>query len=492
MLTGHPVPIRSLCHVDGRWLASDSGATLEVRNPADRSVIGQVPMLDRAQIVAAVDAAQCAHESWRWVPQARRSALLLRWHELLLRHLDDLAALLSLEQGKPLAQARGELRYGASFIEWFANEARRPAGRTIASHIDGAHLGTIAEPVGVAALITPWNFPMAMITRKAAAAMAIGCSVVVKPAHETPFSALALAHFAEEAGLPPGVFNVVLGEPQMAMETLVADTRVRAVSFTGSTRVGKLVMQAVAGAGIKKVALELGGNAPFVVTACADLERAVAVAVEAKFQTSGQDCCAANRIYVARPLYEAFLERYAAAVLDLKVGPAFEPGVQIGPLMHQAAFDATAARVADAREQGARILAGGGAHALGGWFFEPTVIADARPGMRVVDEENFAPISAVSAFDTLDEVVAAANDTEYGLAAYVCATRADLIFQLVRRLDFAMISVNGSSFTGAPVPFGGMKASGLGREGGSEGFEPFTETKYFCLGDLGLPVTPMA
>ncbi|KWF05297.1 NAD-dependent succinate-semialdehyde dehydrogenase [Burkholderia pseudomultivorans] len=492
MLPGHPVLFKSTCYVDGRWIHSDSAATVAVVNPADQTVIGHVPMLERAQIVAAVDAAQRAYDTWRWTPQHTRSAALLRWHALILRHLDDLAALLSLEQGKPLAESRGEIRYAASFVEWFANEAKRLAGRTIPTHIDGAHLGTVMEPVGVAALITPWNFPVAMITRKAAAAIAAGCTTVVKPAHETPFSALALAQLADEAGLPAGVFNVVIGEPQMAMETLVGDARVRAVSFTGSTRVGRLVTEAAARAGIRKLALELGGNAPFIVTEDANLDRAVEVAVGAKFQTSGQDCCAANRIFVARPLYEAFVARYADAVRALKTGPAFEPEVDVGPLMHQAAFDATAARVDDARARGARIVAGGRPHRLGGWFFEPTVIADAAPGMRVYDEENFAPISAVCAFDTLDEVVAKANDTEYGLAAYVCATRIDTIFQLVRRLDFAMVSVNGVKFTGAPIPFGGMKASGLGREGGAEGFEPFVETKYFCLGNLGLPVAATA
>ncbi|SAL14112.1 NAD-dependent succinate-semialdehyde dehydrogenase [Caballeronia telluris] len=488
MMLGHPILFKSLCYVDGRWVHSESAASVAVQNPADQSVIGHVPMLDASQIKAAVDAAHRAFETWRWVPQQERSAVLLRWHELILRHQHDLAGILSLEQGKPLAEARGEIAYAASFVEWFANEAKRLTGRTIPSHIEGAHLGTMMEPVGVAALITPWNFPVAMITRKAAAAIAAGCTTVIKPAHETPFSALALAQLAEEAGFPAGVFNVVLGEPQMAMDTLVRDTRVRAVSFTGSTRVGGLVARAAAESGIKKLALELGGNAPFIVTEDADLDQAVRIAVGAKFQTSGQDCCAANRIFVAAPLYERFVAQYSEAVTRLKVGPAFEAQVDVGPLMHQAAFDATVARVEDARAKGARITAGGKPHALGGWFFEPTVVADAQPGMRIYDEENFAPTSAISSFQTLDEVVALANDTEYGLAAYVCAQRIDTIFQLVRRLDFAMVSVNGVKFTGAPIPFGGMKASGLGREGGAEGFEPFVETKYFCLGNLGLPL----
>ncbi|CAM2171277.1 Aspartate-semialdehyde dehydrogenase (Non-phosphorylating) [Paraburkholderia sacchari] len=489
MLLGHPVLFKSLCYVDGRWVHSASAKSVPVHNPADQKVLGHVPMLDAAQITEAVDAAARAFSKWRWLPVNQRTALLLRWHELILRHRNDLAAILSLEQGKPIAEARGEITYGASFIEWFAHEARRLNGRNIPTHIDGAHLGTVMEPVGVAALITPWNFPNAMITRKAAAALATGCTVVVKPAHETPFSALALAQLAEEAGFPAGVFNVVLGEPQLAMETLVSDKRVRSVSFTGSTRVGALVMQTAARAGIKKTALELGGNAPFIVTADADLEQAVRVAVAAKFQTSGQDCCAANRIFVARPLYEAFVERYTGAVRALKVGAAFEENVDVGPLMHQAAFDSTAQRVVDAKAKGARITVGGKAHERGGWFFEPTVVADAAPGMRIYDEENFAPISAVSPFDALDEVIERANDTEYGLAAYVCARDINTVFQLIRRLEFAMVSVNGAKFTGAPIPFGGVKSSGLGREGGAEGFEPFVETRYFCLGQLGLPVT---
>ncbi|QYD71254.1 NAD-dependent succinate-semialdehyde dehydrogenase [Paraburkholderia edwinii] len=488
MLLGHPVLFKSLCYVDGRWVHSDSASTVAVQNPADQEVIGHVPMLEAPQITQAVDAAQRAFESWRYVPVNKRAELLLRWHELVMRHQHDLAGILSIEQGKPLAESRGEIAYGASFIEWFAHEGKRLNGRTIPTHIDGAHLGTMLEPVGVAALITPWNFPNAMITRKAAAALAAGCTVVIKPAHETPFSALALAQLAEEAGFPPGVFNVVLGEPQMAMETLVRDPRVRTVSFTGSTRVGGLVMQAAAQSGIKKTSLELGGNAPFIVTEDANLEQAVRVAVAAKFQTSGQDCCAANRILVARPLYEQFVEQYTEAVRLLRVGAAFDANVDVGPLMHQAAFDATVSRVDDARTKGARITAGGTPHARGGWFFEPTVIADATPGMRVYDEENFAPISAVSPFDTLDEAIERANDTEYGLAAYLCATDLNTVFQVIRRLDFAMVSVNGAKFTGAPIPFGGMKASGLGREGGLEGFEPFVETRYFCLGQLGLPV----
>lgn len=480
----HHYPFNSLCHVDGQWLHSHSGNSIAVHDPANRQVIGHVPLLDHEQIVAAVDAAQRAFTAWRQQSLDSRAALLRRWAELMLEHQEALARILSEEQGKPLAEARGEIAYAASFIPWFAEEARRLNGQTIPSHIAGAQLSTLKEPVGVCALLTPWNFPSAMITRKAAAALAAGCTVVVKPAHETPFSALALAQLAEDAGFPPGVFNVVIGEPQMAMETLVRDSRVRAVSFTGSTRVGKLVLQAAA-QDVKKVALELGGNAPFIVCADADLELAVRVAVAAKFQTSGQDCCAANRIMVQRPLYEAFLVRFAEAVRALKVGPAMvdgeETAAEVGPLMHQAAFDATQARVEDALQRGARRLVGGEGHALGGWFFQPTVLADVTPAMRIYQEENFAPIAGVMPFDTLEQAITMANDTEYGLAAYIVGNRLDVVHPLVRRLDHAMMAINGVKFTGHPIPFGGMKASGLGREGGSEGFEPFVETKYVCL-----------
>ena len=452
----HHYPFNSLCHVDGQWLHSHSGNSIAVHDPANRQVIGHVPLLDHEQIVAAVDAAHRAFTAWRQQSLDSRAALLRRWAELMLEHQEALARILSEEQGKPLAEARGEIAYAASFIPWFAEEARRLNGQTIPSHIAGAQLSTLKEPVGVCALLTPWNFPSAMITRKAAAALAAGCTVVVKPAHETPFSALALAQLAEDAGFPPGVFNVVIGEPQMAMETLVRDSRVRAVSFTGSTRVGKLVLQAAA-QDVKKVALELGGNAPFIVCADADLELAVRVAVAAKFQTSGQDCCAANRIMVQRPLYEAFLVRFAEAVRALKVGPAMvdgeETAAEVGPLMHQAAFDATQARVEDALQRGARRLVGGEGHALGGWFFQPTVLADVTPAMRIYQEENFAPIAGVMPFDTLEQAITMANDTEYGLAAYIVGNRLDVVHPLVRRLDHAMVAINGVKFTGHPIPF---------------------------------------
>lgn len=486
MHLSYPPLFKSLCYINGCWVHSEDGATAEVLNPANLETVGYVSMLSAEEIASAVAAAHRAQVAWHRLALKERSRLLHRWGQLVSQHREDLAQILTLEQGKPIHEARGEIDYAASFIPWFAEEARRLNGHNIPSHIDDAHLGTIKEPVGVAVLLTPWNFPSAMITRKAAAALAVGCTVVVKPAHETPFSALALAQLAEEAGIPPGVFNVVLGEPHVAMSTLVQHPLVGSVSFTGSTRVGQLVSQAVAASGVKKLALELGGNAPFIVTEDADLARAVDVAVAAKFQTSGQDCCAANRILVHRSLYEPFVEQFGYKVAQLKVGDGHEESTDIGPLIHQGAVEITHARVQDALAQGARLVTKTAAVPDNGCFVAPTVLADVTPGMRVFQEEVFAPVAAVMPFDTLDEAVSLANDTEYGLAAYVCASRQDVIWQLMRRLNFAMVAINGAKFTGPPIPFGGMKASGLGREGGQDGFEPFVETKYFCLSNLGI------
>lgn len=484
MFLAQPLLFKAFCYIDGHWVHSNSGDSIAVHNPADQSLLGYMPMLDKAQIEQSVQSAQAAFLKWRNTPVNIRADILHKWSDLILAHRNDLAKIITLEQGKPITEALGEIDYAASFIPWYAEQAKRLDGRFIPSHINGAQPGTFKEPVGVATLITPWNFPSAMITRKAAAAIAVGCTVVVKPAHETPFSATALAQLAEQAGFPNGVFNVVLGEPQMAMEALVSHPLVKAVSFTGSTRVGNLVNQTAANNAIKKIALELGGNAPLIVSADADLDQAVKIAIDAKFQTSGQDCCAANRIFVQRNVYKAFVDRFAKQTAKLKVGNGLEDGVKIGPLIHQAALTNTIERVNDAIGKGARLIYGGKPHTKGELFFQPTVLADVKPGMRIYDEENFAPISGILAFDSLDEVIAKANDTEYGLAAYVCASRNDVIWHLIKQLDFAMIAINSAKFTGAPVPFGGKKQSGLGREGGDEGFEPFIETKYFCLGGL--------
>jgi aspartate-semialdehyde dehydrogenase len=482
MLLGHPVLFKSLCYVDGRWVHSASATSVAVLNPADQRILGHVPMLDASQITEAVDAAQRAFSTWRWLPVAKRSALLLRWHELILRHQHDLAAILSLEQGKPLAEARGEIAYGASFVEWFAHEVRRLNGRTIPTHIDGAQLGTVIEPVGVAALITPWNFPCAMITRKAAAALAAGCTVVVKPAHETPFSALALAQLAEEAGFPAGVFNVVLGEPHMAMETLVSDTRVRSVSFTGSTRVGSLVMQTAAKAGIKKTALELGGNAPFIVFDDADLDSAVEGALASKYRNAGQTCVCANRLYVQEGVYDAFVEKLAARVKTMKVGNGFEDGVVQGPLIEPAAIEKVQRHVADALAKGAKIVVGG--HKLQGQFFEPTVIANATSDMLCAREETFGPVAPVFRFRTEQEAVDAANHTEFGLASYFYSRDIGRITRVSEALEYGMVGINTGLISTEHVPFGGVKQSGLGREGSTHGIDEYVEMKYLCIGDV--------
>lgn len=478
-----PSLLKSLCYVDGRWVHSEDGASVVVTNPATGDEIGHVPLLGQTQIRAAVDAAARAFDGWRATPLAAREHMLREWARLITTHAGDLARIMTLEQGKPLAEARGEIAYAASFIPWFAEEAKRAAGRNIPSHLAGSRLGTLREPVGVAVLVTPWNFPCAMITRKAAAALAAGCTVVVKPAHETPYSAFALADLAEQAGIPAGVFNVVLGEPQATMHTLLGDARVRALSFTGSTRVGRLLQAAGAGH-VRNVALELGGNAPFIVTADCDLDEAVRIAVATKFQSSGQDCLAADRLLVHRSQHEAFLERFARAAQGLRVGDGFDPQVDIGPLIGARAVAAACARVEAAIGGGARLLAGGSAHPHGGCFFTPTVLADVDTGMAVWREENFAPVAAVRAFDTLDEAIALANDTEYGLAAYVCGERLRDIDRVLHGLRFGMVAVNTAKMTGPPVPFGGVKGSGLGREGASEGLDTFLDTKYFCLGGL--------
>lgn len=489
MFLAQPLLFKSFCYINGHWVHSDSGSSTPVYNPADQTVLGHIPMLTREQINSAIDAAQTAYEQWRFVPVNERAKILHRWAELITSNREDLAKIITLEQGKPITEALGEIDYAASFIPWYAEQAKRLDGRFIPSHLDDSQPGTFKEAIGVAALITPWNFPSAMITRKAAAAIAAGCAVVVKPAHETPFSATALAQLAEQAGFPAGIFNVVIGEPQMAMETLVSHPLTRAVSFTGSTRVGNLVNQTAANSGIKKVALELGGNAPLIVSADADLDQAVKTAIDAKYQTSGQDCCAANRIFVHRSVYKAFVDRFAKQTAKLKVGSGLDRDVKIGPLIHEAALNSTSERVQDAIEKGARLIVGGKQHANGGLFYQPTVLADVAPGMRIYDEENFAPITGILAYDDLDDAISMANDTEYGLAAYICASRHNVIWHLIKKLDFAMVAVNSAHFTGAPVPFGGKKQSGLGREGGDEGFEPFTETKYFCLGNLALEAT---
>lgn len=472
--------LRELAYVGGRWIAGRDGKCLEVRDPASGSALAFVASLDAAQTAEAIDAAEKAFKSWRdMLPQAR-SAILRNWHELMLAAREDLALLMTLEQGKPLAESRGEIDYAASFIEWYAEEGKRLNAESVTSHFAGAEMIVRREALGVVGIVTPWNFPSAMITRKAAAALAAGCTVVAHPSSETPLSALALAELGERAGLPAGVFNVVTGKAAMIVGRMCGDGRVSAMSFTGSTEIGRLIAAQCAPT-MKRLAMELGGHAPLIVFADADVQKAADIAIAAKFATSGQDCLAANRIYVERPILTAFEEAFAARIARLKVGPGIEPGTEIGPLMHERAVTKVEEQVEDALERGARLALGGKRHPAGSLFFEPTLLTDVPDEARIMREETFGPIAAVTAFDREDEVIARANDTEYGLVAYVVTENGARQLRLARALEYGMVAINRVRITGAPIPFGGWKQSGLGREGSRHGMEAFTELKYLCI-----------
>lgn len=483
ILLDDPRLFRQHAYVNGKWTHGSGGREEAVFNPATGEAIGHIPWLEAEQIHAAVDAAETAFVHWRALRADERAERLQTWHDLLQNHREDLARIMTLEQGKPLADARGEVEYGASFVRWFAEEGKRTYGETLPSHIPNAALGTLKEPVGVAALITPWNFPLAMITRKAAAALAAGCSVIVKPAGETPFSALALAELAERAGIPAGVFNVVLGEPVEVAQLLCAEERIKALSFTGSTRVGRLLLEQSA-ATVKRVSLELGGNAPFIVGPDMDPREAALAAVAAKFQTAGQDCLAANRILVHESIHDAFVGHFAEGMAALSIGNGMQSEVDLGPLIHRQAVEKATAIVDDAVARGATLVAGDQTRAPGENYFMPTLLTGVTPAMKVWREENFAPVAGVTAYRNDEEVIALANDTEYGLAAYVYTHDIRRIWKLLRALKYGMVSVNSVKMTGPPVPFGGVKQSGLGREGGRSGIDEYLETKYYCLGGL--------
>ncbi|MDR5865523.1 NAD-dependent succinate-semialdehyde dehydrogenase [Halomonas koreensis] len=479
-----PRLFRQYAYIDGKWTHGDEGREEAVVDPATGEVLGHIPLLEPAQIAAAVDAAEAAFVHWRALRADERCERLLAWYDLLQAHREDLATLMTREQGKPLPDARGEVEYGASFVRWFAEEGKRAYGETIPSHIPNAALGTLKEPVGIAALITPWNFPLAMITRKAAAAMAAGCPVIVKPAHETPFSALALAELAERAGIPAGIFNVVLGEAAQVSKLLCDEPRIKALSFTGSTRVGRLLIEQSAHT-VKRLSLELGGNAPFIVGPDMDPREAAFAAVAAKFQTAGQDCLAANRILVHESIHDAFVEHFAERMAALTVGNGLDSEVDLGPLIHRQAVEKAAAIVDDAVSRGATLVAGDQGQAPGENFFMPTLLTGVTPEMQVWREENFAPVAGITAYADDDQVIEMANDTEYGLAAYVYTHDIRRIWKLLRALEYGMVAVNSVKMTGPPVPFGGVKQSGLGREGGVTGIDEYLETKYYCLGALG-------
>ncbi len=469
---------RERAYVAGAWVAAADGATLGVRDPSDGAVIGAVPKLGAAQAEAAIDAAHGAWGPWAALLPQERARLLRRWFELMTAAREDLASIMTAEQGKPISEARGEIDYAASFIEFYAEEARRPNIEGVTSHLPDAEVEVWREPVGVAALVTPWNFPSAMITRKAAAALAAGCTVLVHPSAETPFSALALAALAERAGLPAGVFNVLTGEAATVVGPWTRSALVRALSFTGSTEVGRLLYGQCAGT-IKRLTLELGGHAPFLMFADADPQRVAAEAVKAKFATSGQDCLAANRLLIQRPVYGPFCDAFAAATAKLSVGRGIDDP-DIGPLMNETAVAKSLAHIEDATRRGARVLTGGGAHTAGPLFVAPTVLADAPPDALIFREETFGPVAAVTPFDTEEEALRLANAGEYGLVAYLHTEDPRRIFRLSRALSYGMVAVNRTKVTGAPIPFGGFKQSGLGREGSRLGLEAFTDVKYVC------------
>jgi len=470
--------VRSFSYVGGKWVGASDNATLPVHDPATGDLVGEVASLTAGDSAGTVDTAQAAFVDWSQTLPQERSHILRRWFDLMIAHREDLARIMVLEQGKPISEARGEIDYAASFVEYYAEEAKRPNIEGVTSHLPDAEVELWLEPVGVVALITPWNFPCAMLTRKAAAALAAGCCVLAHPSHETPFSALALAELAERAGFPPGVFNVVTGRASTVVPPWTDDKRVRALSFTGSTEVGRLLYRASAET-IKKLVLELGGHAPVIVFKGADLDEAVAETIKAKFATSGQDCLGANRIYVERPVYEAFVEKFTAATQALTIGVGMDDP-DIGPLMNESAVAKQEDHVADALGKGARLACGGKRHALGRLFYEPTVLSDVPDSAKIMSEETFGPVAPITPFETEDEVVARANDSEYGLVAYVHSMDPRRIYRLSRALQYGMVAVNRTKVTGAPIPFGGTKQSGLGREGARRGMEEFMEIKYVC------------
>ncbi|MBD2814944.1 NAD-dependent succinate-semialdehyde dehydrogenase [Xenorhabdus sp. Flor] len=476
--------LRQQAYINGQWVDADNQATFAVTNPANGDIIANVSDMGAAETQHAIEAAQNALPAWRALTAKQRSQILRQWFNLIMNNQKTLAELLSMEQGKTHAEAMGEIAYGASFIEWFAEEGKRIYGETIPSPMPGRRLSTIKQPIGVVAAITPWNFPNAMITRKVGPALAAGCTIVLKPAAETPLSALALAALAGQAGVPAGVFNIVTGMNAKAIgEVLTSSPIVRKLSFTGSTRVGKLLMAQSADT-VKKLSLELGGNAPFIVFDDADLDAAVEGAMTTKFRNSGQTCICANRILVQESIYEAFAERLTQAVKQLRVGPANDSTSQQGPLINQAAVDKVQAHVNDAVSRGARLLTGGGSHKLGGLFFEPTVLADVDETMLITHEETFGPLAALFKFRDEEEAIRLANNTEFGLAAYFYSRDLGRIYRVAEALESGMVGINEGLISNEVVPFGGIKQSGLGREGSRYGIEDYLEVKYLCFGGL--------
>jgi succinate-semialdehyde dehydrogenase/glutarate-semialdehyde dehydrogenase len=474
---------RSQAYIGGRWLDADDGGTMNILNPASGARLGTVPHMGAKETRQAIVAAEAAWPSWRQRTAAQRAGILRRWFELMMENQDDLARLMTLEQGKPIAEARGEIAYAASFVEWFAEEAKRIYGDTIPATASDKRILVVKEAVGVCAAITPWNFPAAMITRKAAPALAAGCTMVVKPAEQTPYSALALAELAHRAGVPPGVFNVVTGSPAEIGGELTANPSVRKLSFTGSTRTGALLMRQCADT-VKRLSLELGGNAPFIVFDDADLEAAVAGLLASKYRNSGQTCVCTNRVLVQGGIYDEFVARLAVAVGALQVGNGLDAGVSQGPLIDESAVNKVETHVADALAKGARLVCGGRRHALGGTFYEPTVLAEARPDMAVAREETFGPVAPIFRFTDEADAIRLANATEFGLAAYFYTRDLGRTVRVYEGLEYGMVGVNTGLISTEVAPFGGIKASGIGREGSKYGIEEYLEMKYVCLGGI--------
>ncbi len=474
---------RQQCYIDGAWVDADDGATLDVNNPANDEILGSVPKMGADETRRAIEAANAAFPAWRDKVAKERATVLTRWYELMMEHQDDLAVLMTAEQGKPLAEAKGEVAYAAAFIQWFAEEAKRVYGETIPQHQADKRIVVIKQPVGVCASITPWNFPAAMITRKVAPALAAGCTVVAKPASQTPFSALALAELGERAGLPAGVFSVVTGASGAIGGEMTSNPTVRKLTFTGSTEVGKLLMAQCAGT-MKKLSLELGGNAPFIVFEDADIDAAIEGAMASKYRNTGQTCVCANRILVQDSVYEEFTAKLAQAATRLRVGNGLEGEVEQGPLIDMKAVEKVEEHIGDALSKGARVVVGGSRHALGGTFFEPTVLADVTPGMAVAREETFGPVAPIFRFSDDDEAIEMANDTEFGLAAYFYSRDIGRVWRVAEGVEYGIVGINTGIISTEVAPFGGVKESGLGREGSHHGIDEYLEVKYLCIGGI--------
>jgi succinate-semialdehyde dehydrogenase/glutarate-semialdehyde dehydrogenase len=474
---------REACYVDGRWIQARSGGTVAVDNPASGEIIGSVPKLGAAETREAIEAANKAFPLWSKKTAKERAMALRKWFDLMMENQEDLALLMTLEQGKPLPESRGEVAYAAAFLEWFGEEAKRIYGDTIPGHQADKRIVVIKQPIGVVACITPWNFPLAMITRKAGPAIAAGCTVVLKPAAQTPFSALALAELAERAGVPKGVFNVVTGSAKEIGGELTSNPIVKKLSFTGSTEIGKVLMAQCAGT-IKKLSLELGGNAPFIVFEDADLDAAAEGAVASKYRNTGQTCVCTNRMFVQDSVYDTFAEKLTAAVKKLKPAPGLETGASQGPLIDNAAVEKVESHIRDAQEKGAKVLLGGHRHALGGRFFEPTILGDVTPAMAIAREETFGPVAPLFRFKNEAEVIALSNDTEFGLAAYFYGRDIARVWRVAEALEYGIVGINTGIISTEVAPFGGVKESGLGREGSKYGIDDYVEIKYLCFGGI--------